>query len=285
MNEIHTGHNMDALVLPNDCITSIMVVTYNRLELTKRFFESLLKTTPELLNGEARLIIVDNGSKDGTVEYLEEMQEKYSFISDVYFYHENKGIGVGRSKCLQLANRYDDPYLATLDNDVELPQGWLTQCIDILKSNPEFALGVNMEGKPYPMTTRNGKTFQLKPAGNLGTACTVFPRMLHLQIGYFITEFGLYGEEDADFFFRARCLGYQMGYLEQMGNHFGEGELDQGEYREFKTKSHNENYKPFIKTCHEYSQGKRPLYIPFDENPKSINQGIALSFNDLSNPK
>lgn len=244
---------------------SIMLVCFNRIELTKRAFSHLLQSTPQLHNGTARLIIVDNGSEDSTPEYLTELKEKYSFISDVQLNPKNMGIGIGRSQCLKLANKYNDPYLSTIDNDVELPDNWLGKCLDVIKANPDFSIGVNLEGRKYPAINRAGKTFQFKASGNLGTACTVFPRLLHSQIGYFITEYGLYGEEDADFFFRARVAGWQMGYIEEMGVHFGEGALDEGEYREFKTKSHADNYQPFVKSCREYASGKRSVYIPFEE--------------------
>src|SRR5271157_2690321 len=49
--------------------TSVMMVTFNRLELTKRMFENFLKTT----DSDYRLIVVDNGSVDGTVEWLRQL--------------------------------------------------------------------------------------------------------------------------------------------------------------------------------------------------------------------
>ena len=146
---------------------------------------------------------------------------------------------------------------------MELPQGWLRECIDIIEANPNYTIGVNLEGTSYPLATQRGKTFQHKPIGNLGTACTVFNRKLHQQIGFFCTEFGLYGEEDADFFFRARLKGYQLGYLQTMGNHFGVGELDTGEYRKFKDGCRTNNIANFQKNCHKYINGLKSVYTPF----------------------
>ena len=45
---------------------TIMMVTYNRLDLTKKTLEGLFKVTKYPFN----LVVVDNASKDGTVEYL-----------------------------------------------------------------------------------------------------------------------------------------------------------------------------------------------------------------------
>ena len=44
---------------------SVITLTYNKLEYTKKFIESLYKYTKDF-----ELIIVDNGSTDGTVEYI-----------------------------------------------------------------------------------------------------------------------------------------------------------------------------------------------------------------------
>jgi GT2 family glycosyltransferase len=244
--------------------TSIMLVTYNRLELTKRMITNFFQVT----TSPYHLLVVDNGSKDGTVEFLHELDKSVpTFCQGVKFLFnpENKGIASGRNQGLKLASQFSDPFLSTLDNDVELPMGWLGDCIDIIKANPMFAVGVNMENVMYPLKTINGKTFQVKPMGNLGTACTVFPKKLHQQIGYFATDMELYSHEDADYFFRARMLDYQMGYLKEMGLHFGDGALDVGEYREWKTECSKKGYPVFQRNCYLYNSGKKSYFLPYSE--------------------
>ncbi len=242
--------------------TSIMLVTYNRLELTKRMLDSFFKNT----TSPYRFIVVDNGSSDGTPEFLTSLQVPASCVGYEYFLSpSNLGIAVGRNVGLQMADKHFDDWLSTVDNDIEFAPGWLEECIGIMQANPNFAIGVNMENTMYPIITQNGKSFQFKPRGNLGTACTVFPRKLHVMLGFFNTEYGLYGEEDADFFIRARMMGFQLGYLKQSGIHFGEGELDEGEYREFKTQCHARNLAKFQQNCAFYANGSKPIYIPFTE--------------------
>lgn len=241
-----------------DVTTSIMMVTYNRLDLTKKMLESLFATTEGF-----RLFIVDNGSSDGTVDYLREMQRQRPEIHEIMYNRENRGIAVGRNQGLLMADKHNDPYLSTVDNDVVFYKGWLKDCIRFLEVNQNYAVGLNFEGTEYPVKTINGESLQYKREGNLGTACTVFPRMLHEKIGFFTTEFGLYGEEDADYFFRARQAGYEMGYMVKTGKHLGEGDADQGPYREFKTKAHAKNLDQFRKNCADYVRRKKPLYITF----------------------
>ena len=239
--------------------TSIMMVTYNRLELTQRMLRSLFQNT----DVPFRLIIVDNGSTDGTIQWLQSMPQDQPLCQsyDIHLNENNLGIAKGRNLGLQIADRYQDDWLATVDNDVEFPAGWLRECIEIMETVPKYSVGLNMESVQYPISTIHGKTFQVKPQGNLGTACAVFNRKLHQEIGFFCTEFGLYGEEDADFFFRARIAGYRLGYLLKPGIHFGEGELDTGEYRKFKDSCRGNNIANFQKRCHQYMGGQCPIYL------------------------
>jgi hypothetical protein len=112
----------------------------------------------------------------------------------------------------------------------------------------------------------NGNLVRWKKEGNLGTACTVFHRKLHDAIGFFTTDYGtLYGTEDANFFFRARMAGWNMGYLPTNGVHFGEGELDTGEYRKFKDECHKKNLAQFQADCYAYMNKKKSIYHTFTE--------------------
>ncbi len=237
-----------------------MMVTYNRLDFTKRMLDSFWKTT----KGPFRLIVVDNGSTDGTVKFLEELaHEKQNIV--VHFNAMNKGIAVGRNQGLLLADKYGpaDEFLCTIDNDVELPDNWLQQCVDVITDNPKIAIGVSFESEDYPLVTRHNRTFQIKGKGNLGTACSVFSRELHKQIGFFTTDYGLYGEEDADFYFRARMVGWEMGYLKDKGVHFDEViEAAEG-YRDFKTASHKNNLVNFQRNCFAYMYRIKSNFIPY----------------------
>lgn len=237
---------------------TLMMVTYNRLDLTKKTVDHLRKS----IKSETDFVIVDNGSKDGTIEYLKELTHNGNI--HLIFNEENRGIAIGRNQSLKKAVELGTDWFVTLDNDVEMPEGWLEESIDILSNSPGYGMiGVNMEPTKYPLVTINGRTFQNKPHGNLGTACIVFPKSLQKMLGYFNTEYGPYGEEDADFGVRARVVGYKLGYIERMGTHLGVGEYDVGEYREFKTNWHNKNYEAFSKNVVAYSRRQKPLFIPY----------------------
>ncbi len=244
-------------------IVSIMMVTYNRLELTKQTVENIYKT----VNFPFEFIIIDNASTDGTIEYLNELNINKDNVY-IKYNKENKGIAYGRNQSLVMANKLNTEWYVTIDNDVLFHDGWLNECIDILKVNKNFgAIGVSFEDKIYPLVKLNGYEFEHKTRGNLGTACMVFHKSLHKMIGFFSTEYGnFYGLEDTNFGNRIIFAGLKLGYIKTHGIHLGVGNLDTGAYREFKTKQHNENLPKYHADYSLYSSGKKPLYIPFKDS-------------------
>jgi GT2 family glycosyltransferase len=226
-------------------------------------FDSFLKST----DTDYRLIVIDNGSTDGTVDWLKQLSPASPFCQGyhTHFNEKNRGIAIGRNQGLLIADKYKDPYLCTVDNDVEFPHHWDFQCIAIMQANPKYSIGVCFEEPPHYLhpLTRNGQTFQYKSKGNLGTACMMFDRELHDKLGFFNDYGMLYATEDADWGMRARLAGYNLGYLMTPGVHLGVGEHDTGEYRAFKDECHRKTLIPFQQNCRDYASGKKPIYIPF----------------------
>jgi GT2 family glycosyltransferase len=243
----------------------IMMVTYNRLDLTKQTLEGLLESADVLFN----LIIIDNASSDNTVEYLKEFcgKNKGTGLFNDFTIVENKknlGNATGRNQALI---RSKEEWLATLDNDVICPNKWLSNCIGILKENKQFAMcGINFEGTSYPMITLKGRSFQEKLKGNLGGACMVFNRTLYKAIGHFnnVDYSKVFAMDDADYNMRARVLGFRLAYWAN-GIHLGEDNSDTGEYRKMKTVEHDSYIKKFQENCQLYYSRKKPIYIPFKD--------------------
>jgi GT2 family glycosyltransferase len=248
------------MTIIEDVSTTIMMVTYNRLDLTKQTLNDLLISAQYPF----RLILIDNGSSDQTIEWLESFCKENVGQGDFLSYQiidnkANKGIAVGRNQGLEAAKT---TWLCTLDNDVLLPKNWLRECIDILQHNRSFGMiGVNFEGTKYPLIKRGDLEFEHKPRGNLGTACTVFNKSLHRLLGYFNTEYGIYGLEDSDWGMRVRVAGLKLGYLKEHGTHLGQGAADQGAYREFKTAEHDRYLKKFNENCANYTHKTKSIYI------------------------
>ncbi|GEM_PF-3452381 len=112
------------------CIVSIL--TFDRLELTKKAVDSVLKNSVENI----RIVFLDNGSIDGTIDYLDEL--KLNYPQCVYVLKSNKNLGVagGRNKIFEyVVSNYGDRFkwVLNLDNDCIVHPGYdeaLTNCIN-----------------------------------------------------------------------------------------------------------------------------------------------------------
>jgi len=98
-------------------ITDVVVLTHNRLSVTKLFIEAISRNTDE---DSFRLIFVDNASTDGTREYLieEASKNRWHFIPQ----EENLGVIGGRNVGAQAV---EAEYFVNLDNDQFPEENWL----------------------------------------------------------------------------------------------------------------------------------------------------------------
>lgn len=254
--------------------TTIMMVTYNRLKLTKDTFKLALNTAGKKFN----LIIVDNGSADGTVEWLRSKDYHCEYVESttLVMLPENRGIAYGRNAALKAAKakRPNTRYYCTLDNDIGIRGGWLADCCEVVEYVPRIGMcGVNLEGNTYPsarIKLGDGRplTIQIKPKGNLGAVCTVFTNDVQKKLGYFCEDYKLYGHEDADYGFRIRMLGLGLAYLNEPGIDLCDvyKGIDEGEYRDFKNKLFKDNLDQFQKNAAGYAQKRKSLHIDFSED-------------------
>ncbi|MCX5811622.1 MAG: glycosyltransferase [Proteobacteria bacterium] len=96
--------------------TSIVFVTYNRLEYTKKSIVSLLNKDDDFL-----LYLWDNASTDGTQEYLKDIS-KDSRVKEVVFHKEN----VGPTYALNYFwHKCDTELVGKVDNDCLVEPGWI----------------------------------------------------------------------------------------------------------------------------------------------------------------
>lgn len=117
---------------------AIYTLTRDRIDYTKRFFEQLKNCGVEYDH-----FVLDNGSADGTPEYLKTLNLKWLHCSE-----DNKGLWKGIELIIKEAKGFEGyDYVLKLDNDLEFPQdNWLKDLIELYEHNDYDCLSPFVEG-------------------------------------------------------------------------------------------------------------------------------------------
>ena len=204
-------------------ICSIVMPVCNRVELTKDCLTALagLNDQPEY-----ELIIVDNGSTDGTTDFLRQLSGDVRTIAN----EENLGFA---KACNQGAAAARGKYLVFLNNDTIPQQGWLTALVAEVNSHAEVGIVGSKLLYPNGTVQHAGvvrdcarrlpyhiyKNFAAShPAVNqrrefqiVTAACLLIRRTLFDEVGGF-DEGCVNGFEDADLCLKVRERGYVVVY-------------------------------------------------------------------------
>lgn len=191
----------------------IFSLTYDRLEYTKACFESLYKTA----GYEFTHVIVDNGSTDGTKEWLiKQSLEKDNLI--VIRNPENRGISIASNQALDIMKNYD--IIVKVDNDcLFTTDGWLSEMVNIWKSNHKIALSCYVNGlRDNPGGAQrigfgnvNGELIGM--TRHLGGICHFVDASAYKKFRWDTHDF-LHGLQDVELSRYLLNQGWQMGYLE-----------------------------------------------------------------------
>lgn len=107
---------------------SIVIPTYNRIDSLRHCINSVLQ---QLCQG-LEIIIIDDGSTDGTVDYLRTIKENYQNNMVVIINPGNFGVNYSRNRGIERATK---EFILFLDSDDELAPGCLRHIINTVKNN------------------------------------------------------------------------------------------------------------------------------------------------------
>lgn len=111
--------------------TAVVILNWNGLQHLQHYLPSVVATTPD-----ADIVVADNGSTDGSVEWLKtEMPSVKLVLLD-----RNYGFAEGYNRALKQLHSYDVYVL--LNSDVEPAEGWLQPLLVQLEQNPDVAVVV-----------------------------------------------------------------------------------------------------------------------------------------------
>ncbi len=106
---------------------AVIILNWNGKELLKQF----LPTASKYTQGEdVDLVVADNGSTDGSVEWIKEHHPEVMLIE----YRKNLGFAEGYNRAIEIL---DYPYSLLLSSDVEVTEGWWQPLFRFMEENPE----------------------------------------------------------------------------------------------------------------------------------------------------
>ena len=243
--------------MKNQDLLSIIVLNYNRLELTKQTIERLIETTTVRHN----FIFVDNGSQDGTREYLKSIKHSTNAESVNYVFNpSNYGVAGGRNSGLKIAT---GDYLMTIDDDILVPEHYDKHLIEVCDNIKDIGItGICVEKiKRTSIQSIDGIDVRVK-SGNLGGACLCMPRKTFNKVGYFRPDF-IYGIEDVDLHIRLSVLKLRSVYILPLGKHIDKRKNKV--YEKLKKSVYNKRSRVFAKIGENeiaYKKTKN-VYVPY----------------------
>lgn len=208
---------------PHDrALTSIVIVTYNRLELTRQCVDSLVAHTSQ----PYELLFVDNASRDDTVAYLKERFGPESIIAndsnEGFVRAANQGIAAARGD-----------YVLLLNNDTVVTSGWL----EALQRAAERSADVGIVGGKIVgpdgrvqlagayiafdgsarmigegLSPEDPSLAQEREVCYVGGHCMLIKREVLDAIGPLDESYGFGYHEDTDYCYRAREAGFRVVY-------------------------------------------------------------------------
>lgn len=110
--------------------TEVIILNYNGVKLMEHYLDSVVKSVRAAEN--AQVTVADNGSDDGSKEWLKEHYPTVRLIE----MEKNWGFADGYNKAIE---KSDAEYVVLLNSDVETPTGWLEPMTDYMDKHKECA--------------------------------------------------------------------------------------------------------------------------------------------------
>ncbi|MBA3473410.1 MAG: glycosyltransferase family 2 protein [Rubrobacter sp.] len=193
----------------------------------ERFLDLCLASLRRQSFGDFETVLVDNGSTDASVDFVERNFPEVRVIA----LNDNRGFSAAVNAGIRASKA---EYVALLNNDTEVEPGWLGTLVRAAESHPEAGLfasklvdfhdrrlldgtgdALRRSGLPYRVGHQELDCGQFERKTFVFGACAaaaLYRRALFEEIGLFDEDFFAYCE-DGDISFRAQLSGHRCLYV------------------------------------------------------------------------
>lgn len=211
-------------------LLSIIILSYNTVESTSHCLESIVKKyKQELKDKQIEIILVDNASKDNTVEYI---KKHFGYLDNLRIICNKQNFGFSKGNNIG-AKRAEGEYLIFVNSDIEVLDDGFMKMLDFLKNHPEIGIiGGKLKNIDGSIQFSAGKFYNLNNAllmlmgvERLGYlrlcpkeetyvdwisgACLMIKKKLFERLGGFDENLFMY-MEDMELCFRVKKDGYRI---------------------------------------------------------------------------
>lgn len=273
------------------CRVTVVLVNYNNNETLEDCIESLLCRTAE----DIEILVVDNGSRDGSMEYIE---KHYPQLHTEYM-ESNMGFGKGCNRGMEIAFDNGSQFVLLLNTDTEIEEGMISELLKYCddntlvipriykdKENKENSLWysggkINYETGEVEQTlfkydvTDDECNLPRKVEFATG-CCMMISKAVWEKAGGFAEEYFLY-YEDVDYCIRLKECGIDILYVPQAALWHKVGGSAGGEISAVSLYYTIRNRLYFVNKYKQY------MKCDFEEIMKSIMGYFILPFNQKYN--
>ena len=225
---------------------AIYTITYDRIDLTKKSFETLHETAQYPF----KHFICDNGSTDGTQEYLKSYAVTHK--ANITFNEDNKGISIASNMLLDEIGKSADIIVKVDPDAIFLTKGWLKRMVELWKANRMLVLSTYIQGLIQSAGGAPREDYGMIKGEYLGLTRHV-GGIVHFVDAKAYKDFRwspkdtLHGVQDLELSNYLRTKGYQHAYMENFYTSHGESgtQAMQDKYKEYFLRRKEEKQKSY----------------------------------------
>jgi len=195
---------------------SVIVLNWNGMKWLQICLSSILGQDA---GEDFEVLLVDNGSTDGSVQYAEKNFPSVKVVE----LGKNYGFAEGNNKALNYAQR---EYLIFVNTDTKAEAGWLKSLVRAADEHPQYqvlcsiqipsqeknrirTLNAFGDSTPSPYESSSAVTDSVFAGG----ACFLTRRSWVQKLGYLFDPYYVFYAEDVELSLRTVLLGGQIGYV------------------------------------------------------------------------